>query len=199
MSHLFPSLPEHPHLADVYRAFPQQLVPLLHYHDLLLRGESPLSIAERELIAAYVSGLNACAFCHGAHRLYAQAFGIDAALIDELMQDIDTATVDTRLKPILRYVAKLRLLPPRLTRADAAAGRSERALFDAIQVAALFNYMNRIIEGTGVSFDYTTVAATAEELAMRRTRSYADFGRQLGISVPAATLIGGGSDAGAAR
>ena len=39
---LFPSLPENPHLADVYKAFPECVKPLLDYHDALLRGESPL-------------------------------------------------------------------------------------------------------------------------------------------------------------
>lgn len=182
---LFPSLPEAPHLADVYRAFPEQVKPLLEYHDVLLRGESPLTVAERELIAAYVSGLNACNFCFGAHKIYAKVFGVDETVFDTLIEDVDAAAVDEKLKPILKYVAKLKTLPPRLTDADAKAvydaGWSERALFDAIQVAALFNYMNRIIEGTGVTFDYAANPPSEEELEARKTRSYSDFGKMIGI------------------
>lgn len=182
---LFPSLPETAHLADVYRAFPQHVKPLLDYHDALLRGESPLSVAERELIAAFVSGLNACNFCFGAHKTAARAFGVEEATIDALVQNVETAPVDEKLKPILRYVAKLKNLPPRLTPADAKAvfdaGWSERALFDAIEVAALFNYMNRIIEGTGVAFDYSTKPLTEKYLEMRRKFGYRDFGRAIGI------------------
>lgn len=183
---LFPSLPDNPHLADVYRQFPKQLRPLLEYHDVLLRGDSPLSVAERELIAAYVSGLNACNFCFGAHKIYAKAFGIEDDVIDALVKDIDRAPVDAKLKPILAYVAKLKDLPPRLTSKDAAAvyaaGWSEEALFDAIQVAALFNYMNRIIEGTGVTFDYADEPALSEdELESRRLRTYSDFGKSIGL------------------
>lgn len=182
---LFPSLPENAHLADVYRKFPHQVRPLLAHHDDLLRGESPLSIAERELIAAFVSGQNACNFCFGAHKLYARAFGVEDAVIDALVADIEAAPVDRRLKPLLKYVAKLKDLPARLTEADAKAvydaGWSERALFDAIQVAALFHYMNRIIEGAGVTFSYDGEAVTEEDLKLRRTRSYADFGREIGI------------------
>jgi AhpD family alkylhydroperoxidase len=33
-------------------------------------------VAERELIAAYVAGLNACGYCHGIHIAVAEAFGI---------------------------------------------------------------------------------------------------------------------------
>ena len=182
---LFPSLPETPHLADVYKAFPQHVRPLLEYHDLLLRGESPLSVAERELIAAYVSGLNACSFCYGAHVIYAEVFGIEEGVLDALIADIDSAPVDPKLKPLLKYVAKLKTLPPKLTAADAQAvydaGWSERALFDAIQVAALFNYMNRIIEGAGVTFDYAANPPSEEEREARKTRKYSDFGKMIGI------------------
>lgn len=182
---LFPSLPENPHLADVYKAFPECVKPLLDYHDALLRGESPLSIAERELIAAFVSGLNACSFCFGAHKIYARAFGVDEAVIDALVADVDKASVDEKLKPLLKYVAKLKDLPPKLTTGDAQAvydaGWSERALFDAIQVAALFNYMNRIIEGTGVTFDYALNPLSEEEFEARKTRRYSDFGKAIGI------------------
>lgn len=182
---LFPSLPETPHLADVFKAFPQHVRPLLEYHDVLLRGESPLSVAERELIAAYVSGLNACAFCYGAHVIYAEVFGVDEGLLDALVADVDAAPVDPKLKPLLKYVAKLKDLPPKLAAEDAQAvynaGWSERALFDAIQVAALFNFMNRIIEGTGVTFDYAANPPSEEEREARKTRKYSDFGKMIGI------------------
>jgi len=70
-----PSLPGDAVLLDVFRAYPQASRPLLDYHQALLRGPSPLSVAERELIAAYVSGLNACGYCHGVHTATAQAPG----------------------------------------------------------------------------------------------------------------------------
>jgi len=54
------SLPVVVVLLDVFRAYPETARPLLDYHQALMRGPSPLSVADRELIAAYVSGLNAC-------------------------------------------------------------------------------------------------------------------------------------------
>lgn len=104
---LFPSLPEPAHLMDLYARFPENLRPLMGYTDGLLRGEGALSVGERELIATYVSALNACTFCTGAHRAYAEVFGIDGALIDALIADFDTAPVDAKLRPILAYAAKL--------------------------------------------------------------------------------------------
>ena len=155
---LLPSLPNPAHLMDLYARFPRNVRPLMDYTDGLLRGDGELSIGTRELIATYVSALNACTFCAGAHRAYAEVFGIDAALIDALIADVETAPIEAKLRPLLAYVAKLNSLPSRLVQRDAQsvydAGWSEAALYEAVQVCALFNMMNRIIEGTGVNFDY---------------------------------------------
>jgi uncharacterized peroxidase-related enzyme len=143
---------------DLYARFPRNVRPLMDYTNGLLRSDGELSIGTRELIATYVSALNACTFCAGAHRAYAEVFGIDAALIDALIADVDTAPIDANLRPLLAYVAKLNTLPSKLVQRDAQAvydaGWSEAALYEAVQVCALFNMMNRIIEGTGVNFDY---------------------------------------------
>ncbi len=49
---------------------------------------------------------------------------------------------------------KLTETPARMTEADARAvldaGFSERALHDAVSVCALFNFMNRLVEGHGL-------------------------------------------------
>ncbi len=144
-------------LHDVFAQLPQQYNPLIDYHEALLRGDSPLTVAERELIAAFVSGLNACAYCHGVHSRTAEAFGLSANLLAALSKNIDAAPVDPRLKPILHYVAKLTRTPSRMTSADAetvfAAGWNDRALHDAIAVCALFNLMNRLVEGLGIEGD----------------------------------------------
>jgi uncharacterized peroxidase-related enzyme len=169
---IFPSLPDQPQLHDVFKRFPHTAPPLLDYHDRLLRDPSPLTVAERELIAAYVSGLNACNFCHGAHVLAAQAHGMDPDLIEALLADPATAPVDEKLKPILAYVRKLTLTPARIIEADAemvyAAGWDEQALFDAVSVCALFNMMNRIVEGSGVKVDPRLRSPEEVEARLRR-------------------------------
>ena len=43
------------------------------------------------------------------------------ALFERLMDEIDTAPVDEKLKPILHYVRKLTLTPSRMVQADADA------------------------------------------------------------------------------
>ena len=153
--------------------------------DILLR-DSELSTGERELIAAYVSSLNACSFCVGAHKTAAEAFGIDADVIDALINNPDEAPVKENLKPLLAYVACLTRTPAQLTEAHAQAvydhDWSEQTLYDAIQVCALFNFMNRIVEGTGVTLDQSrTSTLTEDEKAQRRARTYSDFAKQIGV------------------
>ncbi len=183
-----PSLLENAHLSDLFQLFPRGLRPLMEYTDSLLRGESDLSIGERELIATYTSALNACTFCYGSHRAYAELFGIDAALIDALVADLESAPVDAKLRPILTYVAKLKDMPPRLTDADARAvfdaGWSEAALFDAIQICGLFNMMNRLVEGAGISFDYAKNPENrpgADGDARKHAHSYLGYADRLGL------------------
>lgn len=196
-----PSLPARTNLADVLKAFPKGWAPLLVVHDEILRGPSPLSIGERELIAAYVSGLNGCRFCTNAHTAYAESYGMPEGVVEACLRDLDTAPVDERLKPVLRYAAKLTKVPETLEKADVeailAAGWPEEAVADTAMVVALFNFMNRIVMGHGVDAfaDYY-----AKRLAMARARPlderraanerdigsthYQDYGRMLGL-VPA--------------
>ena len=169
---IFPSLPQDPQLLDLFRLFPQAMQPLLEYHDRLLRDESPLTVGERELMAAYVSGLNACDFCHGAHIIAASVHGIDEGLFAALMADVETAPIGGRMKPILAYARKLTLTPARIEPGDAQrvydAGWDERALFDVISICALFNMMNRIVLGAGIVNDPRLKGP--EDLKHRRRR-----------------------------
>jgi uncharacterized peroxidase-related enzyme len=162
------SLPADTVLLQVFEAFPSTSKPLLEYHQALLRGPSALTVAERELIAAYVSGLNACHYCHGVHDATARQFGIAEGLLSELLSGVDAAPVDDRLKPIFRYVGKLTLTPSKMTQADAdavfAAGWDDRALHDAVSVCALFNFMNRLVEGHGIKGDADYFGLAARRL-----------------------------------
>ena len=86
-----------------------------------------------------------------------------------LLDDVDASPVEERMKPVLRYVGKLTLTPSRMTPADVeavlAAGWDERALHDAVSVCALFNFMNRLVEGLGIQADAGCFDLAAERLA----------------------------------
>ena len=50
-----PSLPADAVLVNVFQRFPEVSSKLIEYHEVLMRGPSPLSVGERELIAGFVS------------------------------------------------------------------------------------------------------------------------------------------------
>ncbi len=150
-------IPSNGVLLDVFKAFPGTARHLIRYHEALMRGRSPLSGSQRELIAAYVSGLNACTYCHGIHTVTAEALGVSEGLVQALVKDVESAPVDERLRPILQLVRKLTTLPSRVGPGDIAAvrdaGWDDAAIHDAVAVCALFNFMNRYVEGLGLSAD----------------------------------------------
>jgi len=153
MSH-FPSIPEL-ELMGLFKKFPDRgILPLLQYHDAILRSPSELSEGERELIAAYVSAINGCHYCFCAHRDHARAWGIAPELFGDVKIDLDHAALSDRMRAVLRYARRLTMDPAGVDSADAQAvydaGFSEAGLFDIISVTALYNFMNRILEGAGI-------------------------------------------------
>ncbi|MFE9611443.1 carboxymuconolactone decarboxylase family protein [Streptomyces sp. NPDC006012] len=173
-----PVLPADATVLDVLKTFPEPAGPLVDYHQVVLRGPSELTVAERELIAAFVSALNSCRYCRGVHEAVAERFGIEHGVLAALLADLATAPVRDAMKPLFAYVRKLTVTPGRMTAADAeavlAAGWQERTLYDAVSVCALFNLMNRIVEGLGVRApddDYFAVAARR----LSRDDGFADY------------------------
>lgn len=183
----FPSLPETPHLTDVFQRFPRGLMELMAFHDAVLRDESELTVAERELIAAYTSGLNACNFCHGSHRMIAEVHGMDPEVFENLIAAPEQTGLEEKWLPLLAYIRKLTENPTRLTEADSQAvfdaGWSEDALYDAILVCANFNMMNRIVEGTGVVRTESREEVSRERhvATLDSETPYQDFGRMAGL------------------
>jgi AhpD family alkylhydroperoxidase len=79
------SLPAQPVMRDIYRAYPATCKPLGEFTEAAMRGPSPFAQGQRELIAAYVSGLNACTYCHGTHLAVAAACGVAPEVIKALL------------------------------------------------------------------------------------------------------------------
>jgi len=164
-----PSLRKGASLLDLFKAFPETNEPLIRFHEILLRGPSPFTEGERELIAAYVSGLNHCRYCHGVHIATAELLGASKSAILSALDDIESSPIDEKMKPVLRYARKLTQQPNGLTQADAdaifAVGWSEEALYHTVAVTALFNFMNRLVEGMGIELDPSYVKPASERLA----------------------------------
>jgi uncharacterized peroxidase-related enzyme len=112
------SLPREAGLLEIFQAFPHAARPLLEYLEVVLRGESPFSAAERELLAGYVSSLNKCNYCQTSHSQIAVALGIKAEIIADIFSGSGRKRVDARMRPVVAFVHKLTLSPNKITAAD---------------------------------------------------------------------------------
>ena len=150
----FSYLDENSDITDVTFNDRSRLGPLDKASQEIMRGKSAFTKAEREMMAAYVSGLNACSFCHGSHKAVAEQFGIKPQVIEKLVEDVSSAPINEALKPVFLYLQKLTLTPSKLTGSDVEkvklAGWSEEALHEAILVGCLFNFYNRLLDGHGI-------------------------------------------------
>ncbi|WP_158818361.1 carboxymuconolactone decarboxylase family protein [Methylocapsa sp. S129] len=175
------SLPAQPTMRDLYKAYPATCKPLGELTEAAMRGPSPFTQGQRELIAAYVSGLNACAYCHTTHVAVAAACGVAPELFKALLADVETAPVEAKMKPILAYARKLTLSPARITAADAAAvydaGWGDDALYATALVAALFNFYNRLVEGVGLALPDGYAAEAGKRLSTSGYDVFAQIAR----------------------
>lgn len=150
----FESLPEHARMRDMLMRFPEQGAVLMGMAEQFLRRSSELTHAQKEILFAYSSAVNGCDFCHVSHKYTAAELGVDEAVFDQIVDDVERAPIDDALKPLVRYAQKLTTAPSSMTSADAgavrAAGWSEDALFDAICICGFANLMNRVVDAVGL-------------------------------------------------
>jgi uncharacterized peroxidase-related enzyme len=149
---------------------PETGKPLLELAEVLLRGPHPLTEGERELIAAYVSGLNQCDFCCGSHSAFAAA-QLDAGmtLVDQVRADLDTAPVSEKLRALLRIAGAVQAggrVRDELVAAARAAGATDLEVHDTVLIAAAFCMYNRYVDGlaTFTPTEPGAYAAAAERI-----------------------------------
>jgi uncharacterized peroxidase-related enzyme len=120
--------------------------------EVLLRGESPLSQADRELIAAYVSSRNNCMFCMNSHAAAARClYGEDDTTVDDVLKDMQQSNISPKMKALLNIAGKVQILGKEVKIEDIEAARGEGAtdkeLHDTVLIAASFSMFNRYVDG----------------------------------------------------
>lgn len=117
-----------------------------------MRGPSAWSVADRELMAAYVSTVNGSAFCVGAHTATATQAYQDGSLVAAVLADLESAPVEEPLRATLRMLGKLTAegsLTAQSMRDVLAAGVSPQQVKDALAVCAAFNTTDRLADAFG--------------------------------------------------
>jgi uncharacterized peroxidase-related enzyme len=150
---------------------PETARPLNELAEVLLREDNSLTRGERELIAAHVSKLNGCHFCHTSHATFAAlqlADGWDT--VDAVVDDVDRAPVSDKLRALLRIAGAVQAsglaVTPELVADARRAGATDVEVHDAVLIAAAFCMFNRYVDGLA-----TWAPADRED--------YADAGRMI--------------------
>jgi uncharacterized peroxidase-related enzyme len=146
--------PEYPKIWDLF-AFGQEFTPFLaRFTNGVMRAPASISPALRELIAAYTSRLNHCAFCTKAHAAAASELFHSEELVAQVLESPETSPLEEKDKLLLRFVAKITKDSSAITAEDMAplraAGWDDEALYFTITTCALFNFYNRWISASGV-------------------------------------------------
>ncbi|GAB3460726.1 carboxymuconolactone decarboxylase family protein [Actinophytocola sediminis] len=132
---------------------PETAKPLNELANVLLHdGTHPLTPGERELIAAYVSGLNECVFCCSSHSAFAaEQLPAGMSLVDQVRANVDEAPVTPKLRALLRIAGAVRESGRKVTADLVAAARQEGAtdleIHDTVLIAAAFCMFNRYVDG----------------------------------------------------
>jgi uncharacterized peroxidase-related enzyme len=117
-----------------------------------MRGPSDWPVAERELMAAYVSKVNDCPFCIGAHTATASLAAGNEVTVAAALADLDSAPVGEGLRATLRMLGQLTRdghLSTEDVRAVLETGVSRQQVEDALVICYAFNVTNRLANAFG--------------------------------------------------
>ena len=132
---------------------PETAGPLTDLVNVLLRAPNSLTRAERELIAAYVSGLNNCVFCREGHIATAATYLRDETLAAQVARDPEAAPISDKLKTLLALAGRVQQggLAVRHEDVERArqAGANDTEIHDTVLIAAAFCMYNRYVDGLG--------------------------------------------------
>lgn len=143
---------DEPGIRGLFRFRPETALPLNGLVEALLRGPSTLTCGERELIAAYVSGLNECRYCYSAHAAYAAAqLPEGMALVEQVHDNVDGAAVSAKMRALLDVAGAVQRGGKQVTDDLVATARTEGAtdveIHDTVLIAAAFCMFNRYVDG----------------------------------------------------
>ena len=164
-----------PGIRSLVQFRPETGKPLYELAQVLLRGESPLSEAERELIAAFVSKRNETKFCEMSHAATSrELYGDDKNIVDDVLNNMQQSHISNKLKALLHIAGKVQISGKEVKPEDVDAARREgatdREIHDTVLIAAAFSMYNRYVDGLA-SFTPTD-PDVYEEMGKRMAKGY---------------------------
>jgi uncharacterized peroxidase-related enzyme len=143
-----------PNVFRVYSFRPERLSAWFSHYKQLHEPTENLNAAEREMIAVAVSMANGCLYCLVAHgAALREALG-DPILADRITLDYKRAGLNAKHTAILDFAVRLTKTPLDCLESDLqhlrSLGLTEYEVWDVIEIAAMYNFTNRMSQATGM-------------------------------------------------
>ncbi|PZS17921.1 MAG: alkylhydroperoxidase [Pseudonocardiales bacterium] len=142
-----------PNVFRCYSYRPERFSAWFGHYQQLHEPTENLSVADREMIAVVVSSYNRCTYCIVSHGHALRVALDDQVTADYIVANWRHANLDERRYAICAFAEKLTARPNEMTEADleqlASLGLSKDEVWDVIEVAAMYNFTNRMALATG--------------------------------------------------
>jgi uncharacterized peroxidase-related enzyme len=142
-----------PNVLRVWALRPEHLLRWRKYMDGVLKGDSGLTEAQREMIGVVVSTTNRCHYCITSHSAVLRELTGDPALVDRLVSNYRHAPLDARERAMLDFAVRITEEAYRCDEADLdrlrELGFSDEDVMDIAETAAMFNLTNRLANALG--------------------------------------------------
>ena len=126
-------------------------LPIRQLTQILLRGESSLTEAEREMIASVVSYGNDCAFCTAAHTAATDYLLGEKETSVKIKENIASAPVSEKMKSLLIIAGAVQVsgknVKAEMIETAKKNGATDHEIHDTVLIAALFSLYNRYVDG----------------------------------------------------
>lgn len=147
-------------LAEVHKIQslnPETIVKHMDFYLSIMFGKSPLSRAQREMIAVVVSVANGCLYCRQHHAEALNHYWKDEQKLALLIRDfskVDLSEVDNYLCELAWQLTRTPNISTEiLVSYLKEKGLDDRAILDATLVISYFNFVNRMVLGLGVELE----------------------------------------------
>ena len=133
---------------------PDELRAFVAYHDALMKRDSGLSKAEREMIVIATSAENSCLYCIISHGAILRIYSKHPTLSDQIAANYHKADLTDRQKEMLDFAVKICNRSAEVDDEDFAElhahGFSDEDIWDIGAITALFALSNRMANLTSM-------------------------------------------------
>ena len=133
---------------------PDELRAFVAYHDALMKRDSGLSKAEREMIVIATSAENSCLYCIISHGAILRIYSKHPTLSDQIAANYSKADLTDRQKAMLDFAVKICNRSAEIGDEDFAElhahGFSDEDIWDIGAITALFALSNRMANLTSM-------------------------------------------------